>query len=52
MVGDDLEFDVRPAKALGMRAAWIRETATEEGDLADVAFPSIRILVDHWENTL
>lgn len=51
MVGDDLEFDVRPAKALGMRAAWIRETAMKEDSPADVAFPSIRILVEHWENS-
>jgi putative hydrolase of the HAD superfamily len=51
MVGDDLEFDVRPAKALGMRAAWIRETAKKADSPADVAFPSIRILVEHWENS-
>jgi putative hydrolase of the HAD superfamily len=49
MVGDDLEFDVRPAKALGMRAAWIRKPAETQDGPADVTLPSIRILVDHWE---
>jgi putative hydrolase of the HAD superfamily len=51
MVGDDLEFDVRPAKTLGMRAAWIRKTAERNQSPADVTLPSIRILVEHWENS-
>lgn len=49
MVGDDLEFDVRPAKALGMRAAWIREPAGPAENPADVTLPSIRLLVEYWK---
>ena len=51
MVGDDLAFDVRPAKALGMRAAWIRAPAKHEDSPADVTLPSIRLLVEHWKNS-
>lgn len=29
MVGDSLDFDIRPAKALGMRTAWIHDLAGE-----------------------
>ena len=50
MAGDDLEFDIRPAKALGMRAAWIRNSADGEENPADVVIPSIRILVEQWKN--
>jgi putative hydrolase of the HAD superfamily len=45
MVGDDLEFDVRPAKALGMRAAWIHNPVDGKNKDADVVVPSIQALV-------
>ncbi len=51
MVGDDLEFDVRPAKALGMRAAWIRNSAGGGESPADVVVASIRILVERWKSS-
>jgi putative hydrolase of the HAD superfamily len=50
MIGDDLEFDIRPARALGMRAAWIADPARGKED-ADVAVPSLRALVDGWESS-
>jgi putative hydrolase of the HAD superfamily len=51
MAGDDLEFDIRPAKALGMRAAWIRNGADGRENPADVTIPSIRLLVDYWSES-
>jgi putative hydrolase of the HAD superfamily len=51
MVGDDLEFDIRPAKALGMRAAWVRDPAKSEESPADIISPSILFLVKGWENS-
>jgi HAD superfamily hydrolase (TIGR01509 family) len=49
MVGDDLEFDIRPARAMGMRTAWIRGAAPEKRSPADLVVPSLRALVDRWE---
>jgi putative hydrolase of the HAD superfamily len=51
MVGDDLEFDIRPAKALGMRAAWITDPAKGKKSPADVTVSSILRLVKDWENS-
>ena len=51
MVGDDLDFDIRPAKVLGMRAAWIRASAGDGENPADVVVVSIRILVEQWKNS-
>ncbi len=50
MAGDDLEFDIRPAKALGMRVAWIRPSDAGGENPADVVVPSIRKLVKQWKN--
>jgi HAD superfamily hydrolase (TIGR01509 family) len=51
MIGDDLEFDIRPAKTLGMRAAWIRSTVRENESPADLVAPSLRALVSYWESS-
>jgi putative hydrolase of the HAD superfamily len=48
MIGDDVELDIRPAKALGMRAAWICDTSKGNGELADFTVPSLRDLVGCW----
>jgi putative hydrolase of the HAD superfamily len=50
MIGDDLEFDVRPAQALGMRAAWIRSPSKAGGDSADLTAPSLRDLEAYWRS--
>jgi putative hydrolase of the HAD superfamily len=51
MAGDDLDFDIRPAKALGIRAAWIQASAGDGENPADVVVASIRILVEQWKNS-
>jgi putative hydrolase of the HAD superfamily len=48
MAGDDLEFDVRPARALGMHTAWIRDPGKAEDGSADVIVPSLKALTDVW----
>jgi HAD superfamily hydrolase (TIGR01509 family) len=49
MIGDDLEFDIRPAKALGMRTAWIRSKPADRATVTpDVAAPSLRDLAGRW----
>jgi putative hydrolase of the HAD superfamily len=50
MIGDNLEFDILPAKALGMRAAWIRGRSTAAADYADCAAPSLRELAVSWRS--
>jgi putative hydrolase of the HAD superfamily len=49
MIGDDWEFDVAPAQALGMRTAWIREPAKTEERTADLIIPSLGVLAEHWK---
>ncbi len=51
MIGDDLEFDIRPAKAQGMRAAWIHDPSGEQPDAADCVVPSLRELVNIWNSS-
>jgi putative hydrolase of the HAD superfamily len=51
MIGDDLEFDIRPAKALGMHAAWIHGVPAEARAGADCAVPSLRALIDWWKSS-
>jgi putative hydrolase of the HAD superfamily len=49
MIGDDLDFDIKPAEALGMHAAWICEEAKVCGRAAEFTVPSLSMLADHWE---
>jgi putative hydrolase of the HAD superfamily len=49
MIGDDAECDIRPARALGMRTAWIADPGRGKGEEADVTVPSLRTLVEGWE---
>jgi len=51
MVGDDQEFDIRPAKSLGMRTAWIHDPVHTGESLADVTLPSIRMSIEYWKNS-
>jgi putative hydrolase of the HAD superfamily len=51
MIGDDLECDIRPARALGMRAAWVRNRPAGRPDAADVVVPSLRALIDAWNSS-
>lgn len=49
MIGDDPEFDIRPAKALGMRAAWIRSRPADGASvIPDVTAPSLQDLAERW----
>ncbi|MBN1438466.1 MAG: HAD family hydrolase [Anaerolineales bacterium] len=50
MIGDDPEYDIRPAKDLGMRAARIGKPPPAAGNGPDPSFPSLQALVDHWES--
>jgi putative hydrolase of the HAD superfamily len=50
MVGDDLDFDIRPARALGMRAAWIHDPADGPANAADCTVPSLRALAERWNS--
>jgi putative hydrolase of the HAD superfamily len=50
MIGDDLEFDIRPAKALGMLTAWIHDPAGGPTDAADCSVPSLRALARQWRS--
>jgi putative hydrolase of the HAD superfamily len=51
MIGDDWEYDVAPAQALGMRTAWIREPAETKGRTADLIIPSLRFLAGRWNSS-
>lgn len=46
MVGDNLDFDIEPAKALGMQTAWV-SPGPESNPLADVVIPSPGALIPH-----
>lgn len=48
MVGDDLECDIRPAGALGMRTAWIHDPPPDAPRPADLVVPSLRDLLAAW----
>jgi putative hydrolase of the HAD superfamily len=49
MIGDDLEFDIRPAKALGMHAAWIHGSPVDPAENpADVRIASLIDLAARW----
>jgi putative hydrolase of the HAD superfamily len=48
MIGDDLEFDVRPAKGLGMHAAWIHDPSGAGAGPADCVVPSLLSLAESW----
>jgi len=52
MIGDDLEFDIRPAKALGMRAVWICDPPAVNAGMADFTIPSLRVLASRWESSV
>ncbi len=49
MIGDDVECDIQPAKALGMRTARIGDPSPTAAAAADLIFPSLRALTDYWE---
>jgi putative hydrolase of the HAD superfamily len=49
MIGDDIQYDIRPAVALGMRAAWVTGAGPVQPDpAADIIIPSIAELVGEW----
>jgi FMN phosphatase YigB (HAD superfamily) len=45
MIGDRLDYDVRPAKAAGMRTVWVlRGEAPDEPTLEQLAEPDAAVL--------
>lgn len=50
MIGDNLEQDIRPAKELGMRTAWIHSPSEKPCPEADRTVPSLRSLIDIWDS--
>ena len=48
MIGDDWDCDIAPARALGMRTAWICGGAQPAGKPADLIVPSLQLLADRW----
>jgi HAD superfamily hydrolase (TIGR01509 family) len=49
MIGDDLQYDIRPAAALGMKTAWVSGAETAKPDpAADIVIPSIEKLARGW----
>ena len=48
MVGDSFDRDVRPAKALGMRTAWVRGSRTDECPDPTLVDIQLRALPDLW----
>lgn len=51
MIGDDLECDIQPAKALGMRTARIGDSSPSAASAEELTFPSLRALTDFWESS-
>jgi FMN phosphatase YigB (HAD superfamily) len=50
MIGDSWDFDIRPANALGMNGAWIRDPERASEKPAGVTVPSLRALANRWED--
>jgi HAD superfamily hydrolase (TIGR01549 family) len=50
MIGDNLEQDIRPAKELGMRTAWIHSPSEKPCPEADHTVSSLRSLLDLWDS--
>jgi putative hydrolase of the HAD superfamily len=49
MIGDDLQYDIRPAVSLGMRTAWVIGAEPAQPDpVADIIIPSIAELIKEW----
>ncbi len=48
MIGDDWPCDINPAKALGMRAAWIHNPEDQRKKPADLIVGSLRELAGLW----
>ncbi|HLF16177.1 MAG TPA: HAD hydrolase-like protein, partial [Candidatus Thermoplasmatota archaeon] len=48
MVGDHIDFDITPAKRLGMQTAWVDRNGGTHPD-ADVVVPSVGALVRHLD---
>jgi len=50
MIGDNLEQDIRPAKGLDMRTAWIHKPSETPRPEADCTVPSLRSLMNIWKS--
>jgi HAD superfamily hydrolase (TIGR01509 family) len=50
MIGDDWALDVNPAKALGMRAAWIHDPTEAGKKPADITVSSLSGLASRWQD--
>jgi len=50
MIGDNLEQDIRPAKKLGMRTAWIHSPSAKPCPEADRTVASLRSLIGIWDS--
>ncbi len=49
MIGDNPEWDINPAKALGMRTVWVRlDPSAKDLPAADLTVGSLRELADRW----